>query len=79
MKKNNLKRNLEAQKIKEWEEKFDEEQKLKLEEEKVKDERLRQRERLKQVIEEQDDRELQDELFSKLEAFEVDTIKRKTS
>ena len=65
MKKNKLKRNLEAQKIKEWEEKFDKEQKLKLEEEKVKDERLRQRERLKQVIEEQDDRKLQDELFSK--------------
>ena len=70
-----LKKDLESQKIKEWEDKFDEEQKLRLEEEKLKDNGIKQRARLRQVIEEQSDQNLQDELFSKLEAFEVDKSK----
>ena len=65
-----------SKKIKEWEDKFDEEQKLKLEEEKVRDEKIRQREKLKKVIEEQDDKNLQDELFSKLESFEAEKQKK---
>ena len=42
----------------------------------MKDEKIRQREKLRQVIEEQSDKSLQDELFSKLESFEVDKEKK---
>ena len=42
---------------------------------KIKDEKIKQRERLRQAIEEQSDQNLQDELFSKLEAFEIDKSK----
>ena len=71
-----IKKDLEAKKIKEWEDKFDEEQKLKLEEEKLKDNKIKQRERLRRVIEEQSDQNLQNELFSKLETFEIDKSKK---
>ena len=71
-----MKKNIEAQRIKEWEEKFDQEQKIKLEEEIKKDERLKQREQLRNAINQEKDQSLQKELFSRLEAFEVDQRKK---
>ena len=67
-----LKKDFSAKKIKEWENKFDEEQRLASIEGQIKDVKIKQRDRLRQVIGEQSDRKLQDELFSKLEAFEVE-------
>ena len=71
-----IKKDFERKKIKEWEDKFDEEQKIKFQEESIKEERIKQRERLRQVIEEQSDEQLQEELFSKLDSFEVDISKK---
>ena len=44
-------------------------------EDQIKDIKIKQRDKLKQVIGEQDDRKLQEELFSKLEAFEIEKEK----
>ena len=52
------------------------EQKIQLEEDRLKDERIKQRQRLRDVIQEQEDRSLQEELFSRLEAFEIDKTKK---
>ena len=67
---------MEAQRIKEWEEKFDEEQRIKLEEEIQREERLKQREQLAKAIVEEKDKSLQKELFSRLEAFKIDQRKK---
>ena len=71
-----LKKDLEAKKIREWEEKFDEEQKMKLLEEKKKDEKIKRREQLTKFKQENNNQESQDELFSKLESFEIDETKK---
>ena len=69
-------KDLEAQKIREWEEKFDHDQKIKLQQEMIREEKINQRERLRKAIKEQEDKTLQDELFTKLNAFEVDESKK---
>ena len=50
--------------------------KIKLDEEIKKDERLKQREQLRNAINQEKDQSLQKELFSRLEAFEVDQRKK---
>ena len=45
-------------------------------EEQIKDIKIKQRDKLKKVIGEQDDRKLQEELFSKLEDFEIEKSKK---
>jgi len=69
-------KDLEAQKIREWEEKFDEEQKIKLKEELIREEKMDQRERLRKAIREQEDQTLQEELFTKLDAFDINQTKK---
>ena len=69
-------KDLEAQKIREWEEKFDEEQKIKLREELIREEKIEQREKLRRAIKEQEDKTLQEELFNKLDAFEINETKK---
>ena len=71
-----LKKDFSAKKIKEWENKFDEEQRIASIADQIKDVKIKQRDRLRQVIGEQSDRQLQDELFSKLEAFEFEKSKK---
>ena len=56
--------------------KFDAQQKIKLEEEIQKEERLKQRDQLKKAIEEEKDKSLQEELSSRLSAFEIDQRKK---
>jgi len=58
-------------KIKEWEEKFDREQKMKEQQEILKEQRLRQRE-LNESNLNNDDTNINKELTSQLENFEVD-------
>ena len=70
------KKNLEAQRLKEWEEKFDAEQKRKLEEEIRKEERIAQKERLNKLYEEQKEKSLQEELFSRLDKLSIDKTKK---
>ena len=68
-------RNLEAQRIKEWEEKFDEQQRIKLEQEIKKEERLKRTEQMKQEkLEEK--KPLKDELLKKLDTFSIDETKK---
>ena len=67
---------MEAQRIKEWEDKFDEEQKIRLRQELIREEKIEQRERLRRAIKEQEDKTLQDELFTRLDAFEVNETKK---
>ena len=69
-------KDLEAQRIKEWEDKFDEEQKIRLRQELIREEKIEQRERLRRAIKEQEDKTLQDELFTRLDAFEVNETKK---
>jgi len=45
-------------------------------EDQIKDIKIKQRDRLKKVIGEQGDRKLQEELFSKLEDFEIEKSKK---
>ena len=70
-----LKKDISAKKIKEWEDKFDKEKRLELIEDQIKDVKIKQRDRLKKIIGEQDDQKLQEELFSKLEDFEIEKTK----
>ena len=58
-------------KVKEWEEKFDREQKMKEQQEILKEQRLRQRE-LNESNLNNDDTNINKELTSQLENFEVD-------
>ena len=67
---------MEAQRIKEWEDKFDEEQKIRLRQELIREKKIEQRERLRRAIKEQEDKTLQDELFTRLDAFEVNETKK---
>ena len=60
---------IESIKLKEWEEKFDREQKLKEQKEILKDQKLRQRE-LNELN--SNDTNISNELSSKLENFEID-------
>ena len=69
-------RNLEAQRIKEWEEKFDEQQRIKLEKEIKKEERLKRTEQLKQAMLEEKNIPLKDELLKKLDTFSIDETKK---
>ena len=62
--------------MKEWEDKFDKEKKLKLIEDQIKDTKIKERDQLKKVIGEQGDLKLQEELFSKLEDFEIEKSKK---
>ena len=71
-----MEKDLEAQRIKEWEERFDEEQRLKLQKEIQKEEMLKKKEQLKRAIEEEQDKSIQDELISRLDAFKVDERKK---
>ena len=71
-----LQKDLEAQRLKEWEEKFDAEQKRKLEEEIRKEERIAQKERLNKLYEEQKEKSLQEELFSRLDNLSIDKTKK---
>ena len=71
-----LQKDLEAQRLKEWEEKFDAEQKRKLEEEIRKEERIAQKERLNKLYEEQKEKSLQEELFSRLDKLSIDKTKK---
>jgi len=71
-----IQKDLEAQRIKEWEDKFDQEQKIKLKQELIREEKIEQRERLRRAIKEQEDKTLQDELFTRLDAFEVNETKK---
>ena len=66
-----LKKDISAKKIKEWEDKFDKKKRLELIEDQIKDVKIKQRDKLKKIIGEQDDLKLQKELFSKLEDFEI--------
>ena len=67
---------MESIKIKEWEEKFDKEQKLKEEQERIKDERLRQRELNKINFKDQnkgkEEEQIKEKITSRLENFNVD-------
>jgi len=65
-------KNIEAIKIKEWEEKFDRDQKLKEEKEKIKEERLKLKELEDQRLKETEDQKIKEELASKLQSFDVD-------
>ena len=67
---------MEAVKIKEWEDKFDEDQKIKTENEKIKEEKIRQKDRIRFSEKENDNLSSQDELFSKLENFSIDKSKK---
>ena len=71
-----LQKDLEAQRLKEWEEKFDAEQKRKLEEEIRKEERIAQKERLNKLYEEEKEKSLQEELFSRLDNLSIDKTKK---
>ena len=62
--------------MKEWEDKFDKEKKLKLIEDQMKDTKIKERDQLRKVIGEQGDLKLQEELFSKLEDFEIEKSKK---
>ena len=62
--------------LKEWEEKFDEEQRIKLQEEIEKEERFKKREQLRKAIEEEKNTTIQKELISRLEAFKIDQRKK---
>jgi len=65
-------RNIEAIKIKEWEEKFDREQKLNEEKEKLKEERLKLKELEDQRLKIIEDQKIKEELTTKLQSFDVD-------
>ena len=71
-----LKKDISAKKIKEWGDRFDKAKRLELIEDQIKDIKIKQRDKLKKVIGEQDDRKLQEELFSKLEDFEIEKSKK---
>ena len=58
-------------KIKEWEEKFDREKKLMEEKERLKDERIRLRDLEYQRSKNLDNNEVNEELTSKLETFDI--------
>ena len=59
-------------KIKEWEEKFDKEQKAKEEEERLREERLRRRELESLRKLELEEKEVKDELANRLKTFNID-------
>ena len=63
-------------KIKEWEEKFDKEQKLMEEEEKLKDERLRQRELNEIRRKEMEEQEIKEQLSSRLTTLDLEKTRK---
>ena len=62
--------------LKEWENKFDQEQKLKEEEEILKFEKLKRKEKQTLELNDQEDQIFKDELPSKLDAFDVEKTKK---
>ena len=65
-------KDLEYLKIKEWEEKFDKEQKLKEEEDRLRDEKLRLRELERERLAETEGNKVKEELSSRLKALDID-------
>ena len=63
---------MEYLKIKEWEEKYDLEQKAKEEEERARDERLRLRELQRAKLAEQEENKVKEELSSRLKSLNID-------
>ena len=66
------KKKIEFIKIKEWEEKFDKEQKMKEEEERLREERLRKRELESLKRQEVEEKEVKEELANRLKTFNID-------
>ena len=66
------KKKIEYIKIKEWEEKFDKEQKMREEEEKLREERMLRREKENQKRLEIEEKEVKEELANRLKTFDVD-------
>ena len=66
-----IKKEQEDIKLREWEAKFDQKQKEKEAEERLKDQRIKQKEMHAQMLKEQKDQKLNEELSSRLESFEV--------
>ena len=62
--------------MKEWERKFDQEQKLKEEEEILKFEKLKRREEQKLGLKDQEDQIFKEDLSSRLETFDVEKTKK---
>ncbi len=68
--------NNEEVKLKEWESKFDQEMKLNEEKELMKIERLALKEKQKQGLLDQEHQQLEEELTSRLESFEIKQTKK---
>ena len=66
-----IKKEQEDIKLREWEAKFDQKQKEKEAEERLKDQRIKQKEMHAQMLKEQKEQNLNEELSSRLENFEV--------
>ena len=62
---------LEQQKLKEWEEKFDREQKIKEEQEKIKEEKLKELELNQRRLKDQDYQTLSDEISNQLKDLDI--------
>ena len=71
-----IKKEQEFIKLKEWEENFDKEQKLKIEKEKLRDEKIKRRELEELKLKNQKEFELKDELTSRLENFEIKQFRK---
>ncbi len=65
-------KDLEYLKIKEWEEKYDLEQKAKEQEERVRDEKLRLRELQRTKLTEEEENKVKEELSSRLKTLDID-------
>ncbi len=62
---------LEEQKLKEWEDKFDREQKIQEDQERLKEEKLKQLELQKRRLREQDYQDLSDEISTQLKDLDI--------
>mgnify|MGYP005746169891 FL=1 len=62
---------LEEQKLKEWEEKFDREQKIKEDQERLKEEKLKQLDLQQRKLREQDYQNLSDEISTQLKDLDI--------
>ena len=62
---------LEEQKLKEWEEKFDREQKIKEDQERLKEEKLKQLDLQQRKIRDQDYQNLSDEISTQLKDLDI--------